>query len=73
MHAILAPESARRAGDGVARAASRFLVGAVSHEVHNVCEAIVVIHENLVRDGLVSRNKDFEASGFDGHRTWSKR
>ena len=43
--------------------ASRILVGAVSHEVRNVCGAIAVIHENLVRSGRLNRNKDFEALG----------
>lgn len=44
-------------------AASRILVGAVSHEVRNVCGAIAVIHENLVRNGRLNGNKDFEALG----------
>ena len=44
-------------------AASRILVGAVSHEVRNVCGAIAVIHENLVRSGRLNGNKDFEALG----------
>ena len=44
-------------------AASRILVGSVSHEVCNVSGAIAVIHENLVRGGLLNRNKDFEALG----------
>jgi two-component system, LuxR family, sensor kinase FixL len=42
---------------------SRILVGAVSHEVRNVCGAIAVIHENLVRSGTLQNNKDFEALG----------
>jgi signal transduction histidine kinase len=42
---------------------SRILVGAVSHEVRNVCGAIAVIHENLVRNGALEGNKDFEALG----------
>jgi len=42
---------------------SRILVGAVSHEVRNVCGAITVIHENLTRSGTLSSNKDFEALG----------
>jgi two-component system sensor kinase FixL len=46
---------------------SRILVGAVSHEVRNVCGAIAVVHENLRRtpalaEGLGS-SKDFEALG----------
>lgn len=44
-------------------AASRILVGAVSHEVRNVSGAIAVVHENLARDGTLARNKDFEALG----------
>jgi two-component system, LuxR family, sensor kinase FixL len=43
--------------------ASRILVGAVSHEVRNVCGAIAVIHENLLRNGRLNGNKDFEALG----------
>ena len=42
---------------------SRILVGAVSHEVRNVCGAIAVIYENLARGGGLERNKDFEALG----------
>jgi len=44
-------------------AASRILVGAVSHEVRNVCGAIAVVHENLARSGVLTQNKDFEALG----------
>ena len=47
-------------------AGSRILVGAVSHEVRNVCGAIGVIHENLARSGSLSGNKDFEALGVAG-------
>ena len=42
---------------------SRILVGAVSHEIRNVCGAIAVIYENLARTGGLDRNKDFEALG----------
>ena len=42
---------------------SRILVGAVSHEVRNVCSAIAVIYENLARSGQLNNNKDFEALG----------
>ncbi len=46
---------------------SRILVGAVSHEVRNVCAAIAVVHENLQRThfaaGALSGSKDFEALG----------
>jgi PAS domain S-box-containing protein len=44
-------------------AGSRILMGAVSHEVRNVCGAISVIYENLTRAGTLSGNKDFEALG----------
>jgi two-component system, LuxR family, sensor kinase FixL len=44
-------------------ASSRILVGAVSHEIRNVCGAIAVVHENLARGGALSNNKDFEALG----------
>jgi two-component system, LuxR family, sensor kinase FixL len=44
-------------------AASRILVGAVSHEVRNVCGAIAVVHENLTRNSTLAHNKDFEALG----------
>ena len=44
-------------------AGSRILVGAVSHEIRNVCGAIAIIHENLIRSGILSANKDFEALG----------
>jgi len=44
-------------------AGSRILVGAVSHEVRNVCGAIGVIYENLARQGVLKSSKDFEALG----------
>jgi signal transduction histidine kinase len=44
-------------------AGSRILVGAVSHEVRNVCGAISIVYENLARHGSLSANKDFEALG----------
>src|ERR1019366_3224545 len=44
-------------------AGSRILVGAVSHEVRNVCGAITIMHENLVRSGVLRGNQDFEALG----------
>ncbi len=44
-------------------AGSRILVGAVSHEVRNVCGAIAMVHENLSRSGALAQNKDFEALG----------
>ena len=46
---------------------SRILIGAVSHEVRNVCAAIAVVHENLRRantaTGVLGDSKDFEALG----------
>lgn len=44
-------------------AGSRIAVGAVSHEIRNVCGAIAVVHRNLERAGSLSGNKDFEALG----------
>ena len=44
-------------------AGSRILVGAVSHEVRNVCSAIAVMYENLARSGRSRKNQDFEALG----------
>jgi two-component system, LuxR family, sensor kinase FixL len=42
---------------------SRILVAAVSHEVRNVCGAIGMVHENLMRSGSLAGNQDFEALG----------
>ena len=44
-------------------AGSRILIGAVSHEIRNVCGAIAVVHQNLARAGTLARNKDFETLG----------
>jgi PAS domain S-box-containing protein len=44
-------------------AGSRILVAAVSHEIRNVCGAIGVMHENLVRKGSLKGDQDFEALG----------
>jgi PAS domain S-box-containing protein len=44
-------------------AGSRILVGAVSHEVRNVCGAISIVYENLARGGSLSASKDFEELG----------
>jgi two-component system sensor kinase FixL len=44
-------------------AASRILVGAVSHEIRNVCGAIALVHANLARGNALAVNKDFEALG----------
>jgi len=42
-------------------AGSRILVGAVSHEIRNVCGAIAVVHQNLARSEALAQSKDFEA------------
>jgi two-component system sensor kinase FixL len=42
---------------------SRIAVGAVFHEIRNVCGAIAVVHQNLAHSGLLAGNKDFEALG----------
>ncbi len=44
-------------------AASRLAVGAVSHEIRNVCGAISVVYENLSRRGELKGNEDFCALG----------
>jgi len=44
-------------------AGSRILVGAVSHEIRNVCGAITIIYENLVRSRILTDNQDFQALG----------
>jgi two-component system, LuxR family, sensor kinase FixL len=44
-------------------AGSRIAVGAVSHEVRNICGAIAVVHQNLSQSQLLTGNKDFEALG----------
>jgi PAS domain S-box-containing protein len=44
-------------------AGSRLLVGAVSHEIRNVCGAIAMAHANLSRGGALAGSKDFEALG----------
>jgi signal transduction histidine kinase len=44
-------------------AGSRIAVGAVSHEIRNVCGAIAVVHQNLSRNQLLGSSKDFEALG----------
>lgn len=42
---------------------SRIAVGAVFHEIRNVCSAISVVHRNLQYADLLDGNKDFEALG----------
>jgi PAS domain S-box-containing protein len=48
-------------------AGSRILVGAVSHEIRNVCGAIAMAHANLGKSAALAaslaQNKDFEALG----------
>lgn len=44
-------------------AGSRIAVGAVSHEIRNVCGAIAVVHRNLSRTHGLAQDKDFEALG----------
>jgi len=44
-------------------AGSRIAVGAVSHEIRNVCGAIAVVHRNLSRNHRLALDKDFEALG----------
>jgi PAS domain S-box-containing protein len=43
--------------------ASRLAVGAVSHEIRNVCGAISVVYENLSRHHELIENEDFRALG----------
>jgi PAS domain S-box-containing protein len=43
--------------------ASRLAVGAVSHEIRNVCGAISVVYENLSRHGRLAESEDFRALG----------
>jgi len=43
--------------------ASRLAVGAVSHEIRNVCGAISVVYENLSRDPDLVQSEDFRALG----------
>ena len=43
--------------------ASRLAVGAVSHEIRNVCGAISVVYENLSRRGVLVESEDFRALG----------
>lgn len=44
-------------------AGSRIAIGAVSHEIRNICGAIAAVHQNLQRGGLLAGNKDFDALG----------
>lgn len=42
---------------------SRIVATAISHEIRNVCGAIAMVHQNLVRSDRISHNRDFEALG----------
>ncbi len=42
---------------------SRILVGAVSHEIRNMCGAIAVVHANLCRHPGLENHEDFKALG----------
>jgi two-component system sensor kinase FixL len=42
---------------------SKVLVGALCHEIRNVCGAILVVHSKLARDGHLAVNEDFGALG----------
>jgi PAS domain S-box-containing protein len=42
---------------------SRIAVGALSHEIRNICSAIGAVHLNLKRSHAMEANKDFEALG----------
>jgi PAS domain S-box-containing protein len=42
---------------------SRIVATAISHEIRNVCGAIAMVHQNLVRSDDLSHSRDFEALG----------
>ena len=42
---------------------SKVLVGALCHEIRNICGAISVVHSKLTRDGHLAVNEDFSALG----------
>ncbi len=44
-------------------AGSKVLVGALCHEIRNVCGAIAVVHAKLARDPKLATNEDFSAFG----------
>jgi two-component system, LuxR family, sensor kinase FixL len=44
-------------------AASKILVGAVCHEIRNMCGAIAAVHAKLARNERLSRSEDFRALG----------
>lgn len=45
------------------QAASKILVGAVCHEIRNMCGAIAAVHAKLARSEKLSRSEDFRALG----------
>lgn len=44
-------------------AASKILVGAVCHEIRNMCGAIAAVHATLARNEILSHSEDFRALG----------
>ena len=44
-------------------AGSRLAVGAVSHEIRNVCGAVSVVYTNLSQNAALAQNEDFRALG----------
>jgi two-component system sensor kinase FixL len=42
---------------------SKVLVGALCHEIRNVCGAVAVVHSKLARDDRLALNEDFAALG----------
>jgi two-component system sensor kinase FixL len=44
-------------------AGSRLVMGAVSHEIRNICGAISVVCANLLRNPEMAQNEDFQALG----------
>ena len=42
---------------------SRILMGAMAHEIRNLCSAILVVHKNLSRIKELAQNEDFQALG----------
>jgi two-component system sensor kinase FixL len=42
---------------------SRILMGAMAHEIRNLCSAILVVHKNLSRIKELERSEDFHALG----------
>ena len=42
---------------------SKVLVGALCHEIRNICGAIAVVHSKLARDARLSADEDFSALG----------